>query len=188
MYIIHVRENRRETGYIGYTSHRTKTNNQEKLATLGTQATGRRQTIQRNWQHWVHKPPDEDKQSRDTGNIGYTSHRTKTNKDIWNTLLLTTYQIPLSTRLFWIHYGWRFPKYHCQQGYMEYLIADDLPNAPINKDIWNTLSLTIYQISLPTRIYGIHYHWQFTKIPLFARKYGIPYRWRFIKCPCQQSI
>jgi hypothetical protein len=28
---------------------------------------------------------------------------------------------------------------------MEYFIADDLSNIPANKDIWNTLSLTIYQ-------------------------------------------
>jgi hypothetical protein len=28
---------------------------------------------------------------------------------------------------------------------MEYLIADDLSNIPASKDIWNTLSLTIYQ-------------------------------------------
>ena len=113
---------------------------------------------------------------------------TPVNKDIWNTLSLTIYQMPLSTRIYWIHDRGRFTKYPCKQGYMEYLIADDLLNTHINKDIWNTLSLTIYQISLPTRIYGIHYHWQFTKIPLLARKYGIPYRWRFIKCPCQQRI
>jgi hypothetical protein len=46
--------------------------NLEKLATFGTQDTGRRQTkvrgneewtIQRNWQHWVHKTHDEDKQN-----------------------------------------------------------------------------------------------------------------------------
>jgi hypothetical protein len=46
--------------------------NLEKLATLGTQDAGRRQTnmrgneewtIQRNWQHWVYKTQDEDKQN-----------------------------------------------------------------------------------------------------------------------------
>jgi hypothetical protein len=53
-------------------------------------------TIQRNWQHWVHKTQDEDKQNnktqhRDTGNIGHTRHRTKTNKTIkHNTETLAT--------------------------------------------------------------------------------------------------
>ena len=53
--------------------------NPEKLPTLGTQDTGRRQTqqikvrenrrsnqewtTQRNWQHWVHKTQEEDKQN-----------------------------------------------------------------------------------------------------------------------------
>ena len=45
--------------------------NPEKLATFGTQNTGRRQTKQRG---------NENGQSRETGNIGYTRHRTKTNK------------------------------------------------------------------------------------------------------------
>jgi hypothetical protein len=48
-------------------------NNTEKLATLGTQDEW--QTIQRNWQHWIHKTQDEGKQSRETGNIGYTRRR-----------------------------------------------------------------------------------------------------------------
>jgi hypothetical protein len=45
----------REICNIGYTRHKAKTNNPEKPSTLGTQDIRRRQTIQRNWQHWVHK-------------------------------------------------------------------------------------------------------------------------------------
>ena len=36
-------------------------------------------TIERHCQHWVHKIQDEDKQSRDAVNIGYTRYRMKTN-------------------------------------------------------------------------------------------------------------
>ena len=53
--------------------------NRETLSTLGTQDTGWRQTIERRCQHWVHKIQDEDQQSRDAVNIGYTRNRMKTN-------------------------------------------------------------------------------------------------------------
>jgi hypothetical protein len=45
----------RETGNIGYTRYRTKTNK-----TRGLQEW----IIQRHWQHWVHKTQDEDKQNK----------------------------------------------------------------------------------------------------------------------------
>ena len=45
----------RDTGNIGYTRHRTKTNK-----TRGNQEW----TIQRHWQHWIHKKRDEDKQNK----------------------------------------------------------------------------------------------------------------------------
>ena len=69
----------RDTGSIGYTRHRTK-------------------TIQRHWQHWIHKTQDEEnpetlvaldtqdtgrRQSRDTGSIGYIRHRTKKIQRHW---------------------------------------------------------------------------------------------------------
>ena len=84
----------RDTVNVGYTRHRTKTiqrhcqrgvhktedeDNPETLSSWGTQDTGRRQTIQRHCQHGVHKTQDKDKQYRDTVNVGYTRHRTRTN-------------------------------------------------------------------------------------------------------------
>jgi hypothetical protein len=49
----------RETGNIGYTRHRTKTNKTQNT----TQKTNEEWTIQRNWKHWAHKTQDEDKQN-----------------------------------------------------------------------------------------------------------------------------
>jgi hypothetical protein len=53
----------------------------DKLATLGTQDTGRwGNQVQTNWQHWVHKTQDDEAiKYGQTGNIGYTRHRTMTN-------------------------------------------------------------------------------------------------------------
>jgi hypothetical protein len=50
---------------------KSRMDNPEKLATLGTQDTGRRQTKQ---------GAIKNGQSRETGNIGNTRHRMKTNK------------------------------------------------------------------------------------------------------------
>ena len=54
-------------------------NNAETLATLGTHDTGRKQTNK-----YTLEKTDviKNEQSRDTGNIGCTRHRTKTNKPI----------------------------------------------------------------------------------------------------------
>jgi hypothetical protein len=73
--------------------HRTQDeDNPETLAAWGYTRHGTK-TIQRHWQHGVYKTRDEDnletlaalvtqdtgrRQSRDTGSIGYTRHRTKT--------------------------------------------------------------------------------------------------------------
>ena len=54
-------------------------NNPETLAILGTQDT-EEWTIQRHWQHWVHKT-QRNEQSRDTGSIGYTRHRGMNNPE-----------------------------------------------------------------------------------------------------------
>jgi hypothetical protein len=70
----------RDTVNTGHTRYRKTTNTPETQSTLGTQDTGRKQTIQRHCQHWAHKIQDENKQSRDTVNTGHTRYRKKTNK------------------------------------------------------------------------------------------------------------
>ena len=83
-----------DTGNIGHTRHRTKTiqrywqhwahktqdeDNPEILTTLGTHDTGRKQTNK----YTLEKTGViKNEQSRDTGNIGCTRNRTKTNKQI----------------------------------------------------------------------------------------------------------
>jgi hypothetical protein len=68
----------RDTGNIGYTRNRTKVRKNQRgfqewtnqtLTTLGTQDTGQR--LEKS------KGAIKNAQSRDTGNIGYTRHRTK---------------------------------------------------------------------------------------------------------------
>ena len=65
-------EQSRETGNIGYTRHRTKTNKQK---------TQHRDTVNIGYTRLRTKINKQTKtQYRDTVNIGYTRHRTKTNK------------------------------------------------------------------------------------------------------------
>ena len=93
----------RNTVNTGHTRNRTKTNNRVTLATLGTQETGRRQTIEWHCQHWAHKKQDEDKQSSDTVNTGHTRNRTMTS----NPETLSTLGTPDT--------GWRQKiERHCQ--------------------------------------------------------------------------
>ena len=61
----------RQTKQGAIKNDKDKQNNPETLATLDTQDTGQRQTKQ---------GAIKNVQSRDTGNIRYTRHRTKTNK------------------------------------------------------------------------------------------------------------
>jgi membrane-bound lytic murein transglycosylase B len=76
----------RDTVNPGHGRYRKKTNNPKKLSTLGTQDTGRKQTIQRHCQQWAHKIEDENKQSRDTVNTGHTRYRMETNKQSRDTV------------------------------------------------------------------------------------------------------
>jgi hypothetical protein len=47
---------------MGYTSYKTKTNNTK--TQHRKQRVNQELTIQRNWIHWIHKLPDEDKQNK----------------------------------------------------------------------------------------------------------------------------
>ena len=82
----------RDTGNIGNTRHRTKT-----IQRHWQHWEHRTKTIQRHWQNWEHKTLDKDntetlatlgtqdtgqRQYRDTGKIGNTRHKIKTNKNI----------------------------------------------------------------------------------------------------------
>jgi hypothetical protein len=77
-----VETNNPETVNNGHTRYRMETNNRETMSTLGIKDTERRLTIQRQSHHCVHKKEDEDKQSSDTINTGYTRNRTKTNNEV----------------------------------------------------------------------------------------------------------
>jgi hypothetical protein len=57
----------RETGNIGYTRRRQTKQKQSRESgniVYTRHRTNKTKTIQRNWQHWVHKTQDEDKQNK----------------------------------------------------------------------------------------------------------------------------
>ena len=62
----------RETITNGHTRYRMEANNWETLSTIGTEDTGRRQTIERRCKNWAHQKQDGSKQSRGTFNTGHT--------------------------------------------------------------------------------------------------------------------
>ena len=80
----------RETGYMGYTSYKTKTNK--------TKTQHRKQrvnlvlTIQRNWLHGIHKLQDEDKQNKNT------TQKTESQSSIDNTEKLATWDTQVTRR------------------------------------------------------------------------------------------
>jgi predicted esterase YcpF (UPF0227 family) len=63
------------SGLFVYVLLDTQDEDKQSRETVNIRYTRRRQTIQRNCQHWIHKTQDEDKQSRETDNIGYTRRR-----------------------------------------------------------------------------------------------------------------
>ena len=75
----------RDTGNIGYTRHRTRRQYRDtgNIGTSRHRRQSRMYTIQRHWQHWVHKTQAQTNighksEIQDTGNIGYTRMATET--------------------------------------------------------------------------------------------------------------